>query len=714
MSALSTPLKNDIAAQRDIFRLAASMYANTCDTYSATATQLEMVKCVFLNNNNVNLSCSEAIASLLDVFKYHISEDELLSIIKRNKNTFVIENSGENETYRLTETAYSDALDLQQKNIDYYIDSYITHKSITDREGCRDAIHRYLYELTTTNINSYRVLLIGKKGENFTDSELSVNIDELVDEERIWVRGFLDWDNDEKNIALGNIVYCCLEYCLLVNGDSPNKLLLDAIRHRDVYLDTNVIFRALGINGDSRKRVVHAFLKKCHQARIKLIISAQTKREFQDAIAYYISQIREFPRGNIYLGAYESLSDYSIFSFYEDWVQLHSGMSLGYFTTYIKSLYAKLIDQYDIADGVKIPDKIFRSDAFRTQINAYSASIRAKKQEIRHLYEDEYYGYSKRDSHDATVIRYIEMLREEHGSERDIFFVSSDKALRYWDMTRRGTDYPTVIYPSQLFLILIKLCGRSESDYDSFVSFINIRSKSQQLSPEKANIIVAGISTITEDIQTQQVLVSAVFGEDFQNIIRNSNTDIELYQNVQTYSQNYLEDQLREQAERIAAISSESSKKDAEIDKMRSEAERNKETLKKEQGTSAVKTEALEMQKERICAFAEKQIKFKFVFLYYLMPMCICLFWIITGVFLVLQFAFCDKEWNIIFTFSNWLDTTALGKKVGDALYAIDLALCGIGCAFTKVFFKNPFDKETRDQFKTDMIKKYITNHNLF
>ncbi len=56
------------------------MYANTCDTYSATATQLEMVKCVFLNNNNVNLSCSEAIASLLDVFKYHISEDELLSI----------------------------------------------------------------------------------------------------------------------------------------------------------------------------------------------------------------------------------------------------------------------------------------------------------------------------------------------------------------------------------------------------------------------------------------------------------------------------------------------------------------------------------------------------------------------------------------------------------------------------------------------------------
>ena len=714
MSVVSIPFKNDIAAQRDIFRLAASMYANTCNTYSATATQLEMIRCVFLNNSNENLTCSEVITSLLDVFKYHISEDELLSIIKRNKKVFIVENSDKAEIYRLTEAAHSEALSFQQKNIDYYIDIYIADKSISNREGCKEAIHRYLYELTTTNINSYRVLLMGKGSESFTDSELSVNIEELHDEERAWVRGFLDWDNDEKNVALGNIVYCCLEYCLLVNGDSPNKLLSDTIRHRDVYLDTNVIFRALGINGESRKRVVHAFLKKCKQARIKLIISAQTKREFQDAIAYYISQIREFPRGSIYLGAYESISDYSIFSFYEDWAQEHPGMSLGYFTTHIKSLYAKLVGQYDITDDAKIPDKVFHSEEFKTQRNAYSASIRAKKQEIRHLYEDEYYGYSKRDSHDATVIRYIEMLREEYGSERDIFFVSSDKALRYWDMTRRGTDYPTVIYPSQLFLILIKLCGRSESDYDSFISFINIRPRSQQLSPEKANIIVAGISTITEDIQTQQVLVSAVFGEDFQNIIRNSNTDAELYKNVQLYSQNYLEDQLNEQTEKITAISKESGEKDAEIEKLRSEAEKREEALKKEQGVVAAKTEALEVQKERICAFVEHRIRLKFICRYYLIPICICLFWVAFSMFLALQFFFCDKEWNIITVLLNWLDTTTFGKNVGDALYATDLALFGIGCAVTKAFFKNPFDKEKRDQFKADMIKKYITNHSLF
>lgn len=36
------------------------------------------------------------------------------------------------------------------------------------------------YELTTTNVNSYRVLLHGREGIDFSDRELSVNIDYLL------------------------------------------------------------------------------------------------------------------------------------------------------------------------------------------------------------------------------------------------------------------------------------------------------------------------------------------------------------------------------------------------------------------------------------------------------------------------------------------------------------------------------------------------------
>ena len=52
MSLLSTPIKGEIATQKNIFRLAATMYANTSDTYSTTETQLQMIICVFIEDDN--------------------------------------------------------------------------------------------------------------------------------------------------------------------------------------------------------------------------------------------------------------------------------------------------------------------------------------------------------------------------------------------------------------------------------------------------------------------------------------------------------------------------------------------------------------------------------------------------------------------------------------------------------------------------------------
>ena len=170
----------------------------------------------------------------------------------------------------------------------------------------------------------------------------------LIAEEQKYVYDFISWEDADKNIALSNIVFSCLEYCLLVNGDKPNKLLANSIRKREIYLDTNIIFRALGINGPVRERTVLSFLKKCKQAKLKLIISHTTNKEFFDTIDYYVNQIILYPSGNVYSGVYEQISDYSIFSFYDKWREEHPKMSILYFKMYIKSLYGKLVNEYNI------------------------------------------------------------------------------------------------------------------------------------------------------------------------------------------------------------------------------------------------------------------------------------------------------------------------------------------------------------------------------
>lgn len=85
MTISSTQIKNEKIIQKDIFRFAATLFAETTNEYSSLESQLQMVKCVFANNNNEPMSKEEIVVQMNDVFKYHVSEDEVNSIIKKHK-----------------------------------------------------------------------------------------------------------------------------------------------------------------------------------------------------------------------------------------------------------------------------------------------------------------------------------------------------------------------------------------------------------------------------------------------------------------------------------------------------------------------------------------------------------------------------------------------------------------------------------------------------
>ena len=712
MSVLSAPLKNDVAMQKDIFRLAAAIYSESNDVVSDAEIQLQIIKCMFVATGNDYLTKSEIISKLLEIYKYHISEDEVDNILRKTKGVFQAITKDDEKAVCLTQSAYSECEEAQKNNIDSFIDAFITEKEIANPEKCKSAIHVYLYELTTTNINSYRVLLAGKDGTQFSSSELSVDVSCLSDAEKQLVHDFLAWDNIAKNAALGNLVYCCLEYCLLINGDSPNSLLKGFIRRREIYLDTNVIFRALGINGVSRQNVVTTFLRKCKQAKLKLLISHSTRTEFFDTIGYYVSQMEYYPRGDIYSGAYEEIADYSIFAFYENWRQEHSQMSLKYFVAHIKSLYLKLIKDFGIEDDVKIPGTIYHSGEFKDVRNRYSASIKSVKQGIKADYLADDYHYSNRDSHDATVVRYIELLREK-SADKDIFLASSDRALRLWDMNRLDGEYPVVVYPSQLFLILLKTCGRSDNDYDSFVSFINIRPSSKRVSPENAHIILSGISSITEDISAQEHLVEAVFSDDFQNVIKNSTSDMDLYEKVQRISQNYLDEELRKKDATIVALQADVSRYGIEGKALQDKIDEKDTALTESNRTIQRQNEEIKQKQGRILSHAERKTQPKYIAKTYVIPVLLALLVLAFVLFILLQFIYKDEKWNFAVAFFDWTKATYFGTYVGDYIYAIDLALAAIVGWLLKKWMVNPFNKELNELRKMELVQRYIKDNHL-
>lgn len=707
--------------QKDIFRLSAVLYAETHETFSATDIQSDIIRCIIANGDNAPLSYEEIAAGVASSYHCHLAEDEIIRAIARSKSkVYEIKKSNGQETVKLTSLAYKKTKESIQKNIDYYIGLFLSEYPEYDNEQCKYAIQKYLYELTTSNINSYKVLLGGVDGSKLTGSDLSVDVKDLNDAQRDMVHRFIEWDNVEKNEALSNIVLCCLEYCLLVNGDHVNPLVAKTIRNRKIYLDTNIIFRALGINGSSRAKVIIAFLKKCQQAGLKLFISEATEKEFFNAVSYYIEEIRKYPRGHVFIGAYEMLCDYNMFSFFESWGKTHPDASLNYFLVYIKSLYIKFCSEYGIQSNEKIPPEIYNSEEYKNKRTKYITSIQAKKAQINDYYISEDTYYSPRNSHDATIVAYVEMLRASKNEEDDIFIVSSDKALRLWDMTRASHSYPVVVYPSQLFLILIKMVGRSEDDFKSFVSFINIRPRSNQLTAEKANIIISGISSVTEDINAQTEIVSAVYDEEFQNIIRHSNSDLELYQKVQQYSQRYLDYELEEkdrsietmtqkiqaQGETITSVSN-------ERDKERKRAEEAENLTEEQKQLIAQRELELKNKENTIQAFAARKTRTVYLVKNWIIPLIVVIMIIAVAAFIALQFFFCDKEWNFAVRFFNWASKTTFGQMVGDFLYAIDLAILAALGFCIKKGLRNPFNKQKSKKLKEELIQHYLSQNQL-
>ena len=708
------------ASQKDIFRLSASLYTEMTDGFSTQSVLLHVVKCVFSKTENSPTTTEEILSNVSEFYSINISEDELISILSRNKKMFVKSKVDSICYYCLEETEYGRVLDDLQDSIDSYITLYINENKITDESGCQDAIYKYLYELTTTNINSYRLLLTSlEKGETFTESDLSVDSNTLTDSERQYVHDFVEWDNKDKNIALSNIVLCCLEYCLCVSGDKDNSLVSKYIKDKTIFFDTNIIFRALEINGKARQRVVLSFLNKCCQAKIKMIITSYTKKEFFETVDYYISQIRQYPRGEIYLGAYESISDYNIYAFYNEWLQDHESLSLKYFRIFIQSAYDSFVSEYKIETKDKIEINIFTTEATKIR-DTYAKSILARKREIKDKYinidEVPYQQTSQQFSHDATLVYIVENSPSTQNGAQN-FIVSSDKALRYWDMTRESHQNPVVIYPSQLFLMLIRVCGRSENDLDSFVSFINIRGKTHQLSPEKANVVLSGISSITEDISTQKILVSSVFDDEFQSVIKNSNTDKELYENTQLFSQRYLDEELnsseaarlesvrklREKEDQVVELNKTTIKAEVEIIKIKEESEK---SLRK-------KSQELEAQKEKICNFAERKIRFRYVATWYVIPIFIIMLTVIFVAFVALQFICCNATWNVVTKFLNFIKNTTFCSQVTDYVYAIDVAIAALLGGAYKYLMKNPLNVKKRKDSKIYMVQNYISNKNL-
>ncbi|MCL2817321.1 MAG: hypothetical protein FWD39_02905, partial [Clostridiales bacterium] len=200
---------------------------------------------------------------------------------------------------------------------------------------------------------------------------------------------------------------------------------------------------------------------------------------------------------------------------------------------------------------------------------------------------------------------------------------------------------------------------------------------------------------------------------DFQNIIRKSNTDMDLYTNTQLYCQKYLELELAAKSNEIITTQQESEGKDIRIAELIDNLQKEERDYLEQETQRAKKIhEDEELRRERICRYAGNKVAPSLYLQWYIVPIALVLYAIIVIGFIFLQFAFRGAAWNYAEIIFNFVSKTLFGSFDGFNIAIDTAALASIGILF-RCFWKYPFNKEKLRERKMKKIEKYITKNDL-
>ena len=560
-------------------------------------------------------------------------------------------------------------------------------------ESLTKIIYEFLYEVFKSNLSNFSKLIDGT-----TDIKDIVNFNDLnyTQFEIEIINSFLNWENDEKNIAVFNISNIALEYCLISNKKG-NAFKLESLKDKVFYLDTNIIFRAIGINGEFRKHRITTFLNKLLEAKETLVISKFTFEEIKSTIKYYVSTLnRKYSskiNSNIFI-KYSTNADF--LEFYHIWRKNRSNDSLELFEAFLLGEIDKIKTEFKIKYDFNI-DIDFTDKKIEEIILDKASSINTYKTN-----EKNYSNYIEASVIDAKNIYLIEKKRNyQYFNIFDCkyYFISSDQYLRKWDYSINRT-VPTVILPSQWMSLLLRYLNRSSDDFKSFVSFLNISNNEKFVTNENLQLILKGMSEITTDFDYQNTIIKEMINSQFFGILEKIFSEDDIVTKAKSFAKSTLEKE-------IEIVKYENKKLESKFEKYQDNTSSAIKNLQQEKNNQRSNNEELIKENKIIKAElinAKVRIdynKYKSKAYYFIPILFICFLW------LFLTFFFTTENWNFVSVYKNYVNNlpeNSVEKNINEYVYLLPLSI-GVFSIF--FIFNRLFNNEKKEEKIAELNEKH-------
>ncbi len=682
--------------KEDIFRLAAVLYADNNYEVSSKTLHKKVIESIFIDNNNDFIGLHSLIDKLKKQYNLDFTEEEIREVISDvdcfNSSACKIEELKITLTQKRFEIVKCKII---TNNLDYFIEEF--HKSNTEfnLKELKNIIYRFLYEIFQINISSFSKLvdptvqiqdLLSNNDHNLNTIEIDI------------INTFLNWENNEKNKMIFDISNLALEYCLITNKKGTS-FKLENLKNKVFYLDTNVVFRAIGINGENRRNRTLTFLEKFKEAKESLFISKYTVDEIRKTLDFYLNQMSKYNTAKINSEVFQHYRKSQDFiDYFHTWRRRRVNDSTELFKAHIFSLIEDLKKKFDIKEDYKEHFDIKDTKVeelildMGSQINSFKIERRPSNIDASII--------------DAKNIKLIKNLR--NGNYSNIFdckyyLISADQLLRKWDYSQNNS-IPIVLLPSQWMSVLLRYLDRTNDDFKSFVSFLNISNGEKGISNENLQLILNGISEITTDFTQQSSIVSQMINIGFRGILDKTNSEEEIIEKSRLFAKSQLELQIEELQKSKERLENKFEKYQENTSLAIEELQQIKD-VEKEQRIEEIEKN-IKVRKELIDTKASLDLaKYKSKALYCIPILIICL------IFIVLMFAWQDRGWNMVAVYTkyaNSLQEGSMQKKYCEWLWLLPTTFLigSIILIYNRIFNKENIDKkfsEYKDKWEKEI-----------
>lgn len=307
------------------------------------------------------------------------------------------------------------------------------------------------------------------------DANVWANIPERVSGYRQFCRenfpGFFLQATGARAAFAGNVLDRTFELCRLNLAPSTSKILVEQLAGLTAYLDTNMVFRLLGIEGPAEHLDVRRMIEHGHKAKVVFRITQRTIAEFDSAIKGIFKRKR-----NIRILPPEAL------------IKLDPNLDdNSYLQEYHRLLTASRSNQLDLLASFNFVGRILERLGVvvwtekESEVEKHSDKLNSLTRELRDNYEkrEEKKSPNQRREitwdlaeHDAFHLVLIDLLRPKRArsfTERKFWFLTSHVSLARRASQMAGDGVPQVILFEHWCQLLRSVLPRSQNFSETFV-----------------------------------------------------------------------------------------------------------------------------------------------------------------------------------------------------------------------------------------------------